>query len=73
MSLDDIGGAPEHTHRPTAARGKVVRVTPLLVVLVNYGQPYDILDTNWLSATPPVAGQTCLVLFDDDGDAWVFG
>jgi hypothetical protein len=74
-----IGGSAHPAPRPTVARGRVAKAPattadPLTVTLENYSglYEYEVPATNWLSgATPPSTGDVVLVMFDDDGDAWV--
>ncbi len=49
----------------------------MTVTLDNYSGDYsfEVLGDHWMprGVTLPAAGDTCLVVFDDDGDAWVTG
>jgi hypothetical protein len=70
---DRPGGAP----RPIAMRCRVVDAPAtsgdsMTVRAVNSGHDYDVPAGQWTVSTAlPVAGAFCLVLIDDDGDAWV--
>lgn len=69
----------ERGRRPGIARGRIVTPPaaagdPLTVVLANYSASweFEIPGSNWTSTgTLPVTRGRCLVLFDDDGDAWI--
>jgi hypothetical protein len=79
--LEDMVGPPARKPRPPVARGRVVDAPatagdPMTVVLVNYSPAwkFDVPASNWMPAAGdnlPAAGDVCVVLFDDDGDAWV--
>jgi hypothetical protein len=65
---------------PVAKRGKIRKApsdadSPLTVTLVNYSQKYsyEVPAGQWMARglALPIAGDTCLVVFDDNGDAWV--
>lgn len=79
MGIDDLTGGIPRSSRPLACRGEVAvppanDASPMTVILVNYSRAlaYEIPATNWMPrAALPVAGSSCLVVFDDDGDAWV--
>jgi hypothetical protein len=80
MALDDLTGGPQRRTRPSTCRGRVV-VAPadnddaMHVVLVNYSAAYsyEIPAAQWTSVSGdlPGVGDVCLVVFDDEGDAWV--
>lgn len=75
-----VGGRPRGINRAMSARGKVL-IAPesgsdnLRVALVNYSSEFffEVPGTNWLSrgSALPQVDDVCLVVFDDDGDAWV--
>lgn len=79
--LEDMAGPPDRRPRPTVARGRVVGAPtiasdPMTVTLVNYSPAwkYEVPASNWMPAAGdnlPSVGDVCVVLFDDDGDAWV--
>lgn len=67
------------SRRPVAARGRIAKAPAaagdgMTVVLVNYSSmwEFEVPASNWtLVGDLPVTGGRCLVVFDDDGDAWV--
>jgi microcystin-dependent protein len=73
MPIDELTGGPDHVDRPLTNRGVVmptppgedVRVRILEVGVTHY---YEIPTAQWTGA--PAEGQECLVVFDDQGDAW---
>jgi hypothetical protein len=77
--LDDMA----HRNRPpgpVAKRGKVRKApddadSPLTVTLVNFSQKYsyEVPAGQWMPRGDdlPIDGDTCLVVFDDNGDTWV--
>jgi hypothetical protein len=78
-ALDDMARR-ERTPAAVARRGKVRKApadadSPLTVTLVNFSQKYSytVPAGQWMprGSTLPIAGDLCLVVFDDDGDAWV--
>lgn len=74
-----VGGATS-IERPLTLRGRVVGA-PLYhddvmkVVAINYTSEFsfDLPGTNWVNrgSALPQADDVCLIVFDDDGDAWV--
>lgn len=78
--MDGLVGGPERFSRPSVARGRVVKApsgvdATMTVVLINYSaiHDYEVPGSQW-TAQPndlPMVGDRCVVLFDDDGDAWV--
>lgn len=81
MPNDDLlrSGSP-HLEHPPVARGKIVAPpaddsSPLQVTLIGYSSdlPYEIPATQWMSIPGdlPAKDDTCLVVFDNHGDAWV--
>jgi hypothetical protein len=81
MSIDElVGGGPHNDYVPTnVCRGKIKRAPSdaadsMTVVLINFSEDYDyeVPGSNWMPrASLPTVGQSCVVLIDDDGDAWV--
>jgi hypothetical protein len=77
VSIADLTGEPTRPQvRPSTARGKVA-VTPagehLRVLLPAFStqQYFEVPETQWASAAGvPQPGDDCLVVFDDEGDAW---
>jgi hypothetical protein len=77
LSIADLTGTPTRPQvRPPTARGKVA-VTPagehLRVLLPAFStqQYFEVPDDQWASAAGvPQPGDDCLVVFDDEGDAW---
>lgn len=78
--LDMLVGGPDRNTRQVTARGRVVKGpdaldSPLTVVVQNFSgsYEYEIPSLNWSprGATLPEIGDECLVVFDDEGDAWV--
>jgi hypothetical protein len=81
MLWDKDSVTPEaQFEEPVAAVAKVLTApadasSPMTVTLVNFSANYEfeVPASNWPSRDTdlPVEGQKCLVVFDDDGDAWV--
>lgn len=81
--LDTLVGGPDQTiARPAIARARVVRVPAsladsLTVALINFSPnyEYEVPAGNWVlrGTALPVVGDSCVVVFDDNGDAWVAG
>ncbi len=80
MTMDSLVGGPTRAHRPSAARAKVTRAPsargePLTVVLINYSPDYsyEVPGTNWMPRPDvlPAVDDRGLLVFDDDGDAWL--
>jgi hypothetical protein len=77
LSIADLTNTSVRTvPRPLTARGKVA-VTPagehLRVLLPAFStqQYFEVPETQWASAAGvPQPGDDCLVVFDDEGDAW---
>jgi hypothetical protein len=74
-----LGGGPRPSVRQTTVRGRVIEPVPadetesLWVVLPNYSETlaYEVVAGRWPGSTGvPVAGADCLVVFDDENDAW---
>jgi hypothetical protein len=77
--LDDMARR-DRAPAAVARRGKVRKApataaSPLTVTLVNFSQKYSytVPAGQWMprGSTLPIVGDACLVVFDDDGDAWV--
>jgi hypothetical protein len=76
--LDDMAQR-DRPPGPVAKRGRVRKApddadAPLTVTLVNYSQKfsYEVPAGQWMGREDlPIAGDSCLVIFDDNGDAWV--
>lgn len=73
-------GGPARSTRPIAARGIVTRAPTgptdsIVVALLNYSYDgtFEIPAASWTPKvlTLPSVDDRCLVVFDDDGDAWV--
>lgn len=78
MSIADLTGGPTRTARAPAVRGKVLRTpvdvsSPLVVAVVNYSQTYEYEVASGRYSGVFEQGDDCLLVFDDDGDAWVIG
>jgi hypothetical protein len=80
MSLAELTGGPSYSSRSVVLRARVTRApaTPadaLSVVALNYssGHDYEVPAGQWwpYGTDVPVVGSTCVLLLDDDGDAWV--
>jgi hypothetical protein len=77
--LEHMAGPPAGSPRPPVARGRVIKppaspTDAMTVTLVNYSSAweFEIPASNWTTTTAlPAQGDVCVVLFDDDGDAWV--
>lgn len=78
--LDGLDARGSRPGRPVAARGRVSKAPvgidqPLEVTLINLSGsiPYEVPGTNWNArgSTIPAKGDVCIVVFDDDGDAWM--
>lgn len=78
--LDSLEAGPRRPGRPVAARGRVSKAPsavdqPLEVILINFSSSYsyEVPGGNWTArgSTLPAKGNGCVVVFDDDGDAWV--
>lgn len=78
--LSQMTGGPVRTGAmPPNVRGKIARAPagqsePMTIVLENYSRDWDfeIPADHWSSnGVLPVAGDSVLVSFDDEGDAWV--
>jgi hypothetical protein len=77
LSIADLTGTPTRPQvRPAAARGKIAVTPPgehLRVLLPAFStqQYFEVPDDQWASAAgDPQPGDECLVVFDDEGDAW---
>lgn len=77
---DHLVGGPDYNPRRTALRGRVKRAPvnvgdAMTVVSINYSEEssYEVPGTNWnpVGESIPIEGTTCLIVFDDDGDAWI--
>lgn len=79
MDMDIFGGAPPSGQREAIAKGIVVEAPAsnddaLSVVVAGFTSDFDYLvpPGNWArAAILPAAGAACLIVFDDNGDAWV--
>lgn len=78
--LSTLVGGPTRSTRPMTARGVVTRAPTsatdaMVVALLNYSPDYtfEIPAASWTPKvlTLPSVDDRCLVVFDDDGDAWV--
>jgi hypothetical protein len=71
--LSELVGGRGHDETAPVARGRVVKVSAdeISVVVSDPGDAYeyDVPAGQW--AGTPVVGQPCLVLIDDQDDAWV--
>lgn len=76
----DSDSRPDREERPVSCTGRVSRPPTTLsdtmaVVLPDYGPayPFDVAAGHWMprGALLPTANAQCLVVFDDEGDAWV--
>lgn len=61
-----------------AYRGRVAKVgatvdDPISVVLPNFSNhaPFEVPANQWNGSAVPAVGAKCLVILDDEGDAWV--
>lgn len=77
-------GRPDRTSRPTAVRGRIGKApadtdSGLTATSINYSSihEYEVPAGQWTprfaggSDVLPSSGDLCLIVFDDDGDAWV--
>ncbi len=77
---DELVGGPAYRPNLTADRGVIDRAPTnasdgLTVTLENYSTtvPYEVEAGQWVGRVTglPPAGAPCLVIFDDERDAWV--
>jgi hypothetical protein len=75
VSLDALLGGPPRADRPLTARGAVIAVgTDVRVVIPAYSQVRDFeVPLDQWSGVAPAVGDECLLVFDNEGDAWGIG
>lgn len=80
MSVDELVGGPRRTTRTLIARARVTRAPAtasdkIRVAVVNYSNTsdYEVPAVQWAKVPGdlPRVGDSCVVMFDDEGDVWV--
>ena len=77
-SLGKGGTSPQQASDQRTVRGSIARAPSsgdesLFVVVPGFSLalPYEVISARWEHASNlPAAGASCLIVFDDDGDAW---
>jgi hypothetical protein len=76
--LSDLVTGDADDLEPMAYRGRVTKVgatvnDPIEVVLVHWSatHPFEVPAEQWVGTVVPTVGKKCLVILDDEGDAWV--
>jgi hypothetical protein len=76
MSLDDLVGGPNHASRSLTARGVVVaspdpNVLRVVIPAFSQRRHFEVPADQWTSAAGvPAVGDDCLLVFDNEQDAW---
>jgi hypothetical protein len=80
VSLAELGSPLDRPSRAQVLRARVTRgpLSPddsLHVVAINYSSvhDYEVSPGRWSAPEMPVIGDTCALLLDDNGDAWMLG